>query len=181
MLLGKVLRAEYMPPEMAYHQVSQDPHRMVACPAAPDTLWIQHHNGIFLSTDGAETWKELTDVKPSVFGFGVAVHPDDPDTAWFAPAVKDEMRIPCDGKLTVTRTRDGGATFESLGNGLPSEDAWHLIYRHCLEVDATGRRLVMGSTTGSLWVSEDGAENWTRLSAELPPVFCTRWVEADPS
>ena len=175
-LVGKGLRAEYMPPELAYEQVSQDPHRMIACAAAPDTLWIQHHNGIFLSRDGAETWEEIRDVKPSVFGFGVAVHPDDPETAWFAPAVKDECRIPCDGRLTVTRTRDGGKTFESLGNGLPSQDSWHLIYRHCLEVDSTGERLVMGSTTGSLWVSENSGDTWTRISAELPPVFCTRWM-----
>ena len=175
-LLGKGLRAEYMPPEMAFNQVAQDPHRMVACPAAPDSLWIQHHNGIFRSTDGGVNWEEIKDVAPSVFGFAVAVHPSRPDTAWFVPGVKDEMRIPCDGRLVVTRTTDGGKTFESLGAGLPAEDAWHLVYRHCLEVDDSGENLVMGSTTGSLWVSGNGGESWNRLSAELPPVFCTRWI-----
>ena len=149
---------------------------MVACPAAPDHLWIQHHNGIFRSTDCGVTWQEIENVKPSVFGFAVAVHPRDPLTAWFVPAVKDEQRYPADGRVVVTRTRDGGQTFEILDRGLPAEDAWHLVYRHCLEVDETGENLVMGSTTGSLWISEDGGESWTRLSAELPPVFCTRWA-----
>ena len=32
---------------------------------------------------------------------GLAAHPTDPDTAWFAPAVKDEKRVPVDGALFV--------------------------------------------------------------------------------
>ena len=36
-----------------------------------------------------------------------------PDTAWFVPEIKDEKRIPREGKLVVTRTRDGGKTFDS--------------------------------------------------------------------
>ena len=56
---------------------------------------------------------EITGVEPSTFGFAVAVHPRDPDTAWFVPEIKDEKRIPRDGKLVVTRTRDGGKSFES--------------------------------------------------------------------
>ena len=34
--------------------------------------------------------------------------PHDPKTAWFVPAVKDEMRYPAGGQVVVTRTRDGG-------------------------------------------------------------------------
>ncbi|MCA9261573.1 MAG: exo-alpha-sialidase, partial [Planctomycetales bacterium] len=45
------IRAEYMPPEMAYDPVAQDPHRVAQCAADPDTMWIQHHNGVFLSRD----------------------------------------------------------------------------------------------------------------------------------
>jgi hypothetical protein len=34
----------------------------------------------------------------------------------------------------------------------------------------------MGSTTGNLWVSEDGGENWGQVSGTLPPVYCVVWV-----
>ena len=51
------------------------------------------------STDDAASWTEIHEVPPSVFGFAVAVHPADPDTAWFVPAVKDEHRIPVDGRV----------------------------------------------------------------------------------
>src|SRR5258706_9767959 len=46
------MRAAYMPPELASDANTQDPHRVVQCPAAPDILWTQHHNGGFRSTDG---------------------------------------------------------------------------------------------------------------------------------
>ena len=89
-----------------------------------------------------------------------ATHPHDPDTAWFAPAVKDECRVPVDGKVVVARTRDGGRSFDLLREGLPQEHAYDLVYRHGLAVDETGARLVMGSTTGNLWVSEDQGNSW---------------------
>jgi hypothetical protein len=56
------------------------------------------------------TWRSINDA----FGFVVAVHPRDAQTAWFVPAIKDELRYPADGKLAVTRTRDGGKSFETL-------------------------------------------------------------------
>ena len=72
----------------------QDVHCLVQCAANPEAFWVQHHNGIFRSTDGAASWTEIKDVKPSVFGFAVAVHPRKPDTAWFVPSFKDEKRCP---------------------------------------------------------------------------------------
>ena len=122
--------AEYMPPDLQKDPDVQDPHQMVQCPDQPDHLWVQHHNGVFRTTDGGDKWEVVPDIKPSVFGFGVAVHPRDGNTAWFVPAIKDERRIPVDGKLVVTRTRDGGKSFDVLTDGLPQEKAYDLVYRH---------------------------------------------------
>lgn len=168
--------AAYMPPEQQGNPNIQDPHRVVQCAAAPDVFWAQHHNAIFRTTDGAASWHEIKNIGPSTFGFGVAVHPNDPDTAWFVPAVKDECRVPVDGALVVTRTRDGGKTATVLREGLPQEHAYDLIYRHGLDVDETGDRLVFGSTTGSAWVSEDQGDSWQCISTHLPPINCVRFV-----
>jgi hypothetical protein len=176
-VVGKGLRAEYMPPEMAYDLVAQDPHAMVRCPAQPDGLWIQHHNGVFKSDDGATTFSEITDIDPAVFGFAVAVHPKDSKTAWLAPAQKDELRVPVEGKLVVTRTRDGGATWTKLTNGLPQRHCYDIVYRHALAIDGTGECLAMGSTTGGLWVTENGGDAWTQLPMRLPPVYCVKFAE----
>ncbi|RKP47453.1 WD40/YVTN/BNR-like repeat-containing protein [Trinickia fusca] len=169
------MEADYMPPERRGEENVQDPHRVVRCPAQPDVLWTQHHCAIFRSTDGAENWHRI-EAQPSSFGFAVAVHPREPDTAWFVPAVKDACRIPVDGHFEVTRTRDGGRTFERFSQGLPPAPAYDLVYRHGLDVDATGTRLAMGSTTGGLWMSDDAGEHWQEVSAHLPPVYCVRFV-----
>lgn len=162
------MRAEYMPPERAFDPNVQDVHRLVQCRGRPESFWAQHHNGVFRN-DGGE-WREITSVSPSVFGFAVAVHPRDPDTAWFVPATKDVRRIPVDGKVVVARTRDGGQTFEVLRDNLPQRDAYDLTLRHALAIDATGNRLAFGSTTGGLWTSEDQGDHWSMLDARLPPV-----------
>jgi hypothetical protein len=117
-------------------------------------------------------------VRPSVFGFAVAAHPTDPATAWFVPSIKDEKRYPVDGKVVVTRTRDGGRSFQTLTKGLPQEHAYDLTFRHALDVDETGTRLAFGSTTGSLWVSEDGGDGWQAVSLNLPPVYAVRFEKA---
>jgi hypothetical protein len=167
--------ADYMPPEARENPATQDPHRLARCTAQPDTIWVQHHNGVFKSEDAGNTWREIK-INPSSFGFAVAAHPKDPDTAWFAPATSDQQRQPVDGRFVVTRTRDGGRTFETLTRGLPAGESYDLIYRHGLEVDETGARLAMGSTTGNLWLSDDGGDAWQLASAHLPPIYAVRWV-----
>ena len=169
------MRAEYMPPQQQFEPNIQDPHRMVQSPSAPDHFWVQHHNGVFHSTDGAKTWHELPGIAPAVFGFAVAVHPRDARTAWLVPALKDEFRVPVNGRLVVNRTRDGGASFEMLSRGLPGEHCYDLVYRHALDVDETGNRLAMGSTTGGVWLSEDSGDSWRLLDARLPPVHAVRF------
>lgn len=170
-IAGEGLRNEYMPPGQEYDPYVQDPHRMVQCNSDPDRIWVQHHNGMFVSEDGAKTFREIEKAGPSTFGFAVAVHPADANTAWFVPGVKDECRIPVDGKLVVTKTTDGGEHFSVLSNGLPQQHAYDLVYRHGLAVDDTGELLVMGSTTGAVWLSEDGGDNWQLVNAHLPPVY----------
>ena len=117
----------------------------------------------------------MTSLSPTSFGFAVAVHPRDPDTAWFVPAVKDEHRLPADGSVVVARTRDGGATYEVLREGLPQEHAYDITYRHGLDIDKTGTRLAFGSTTGSLWITEDQGDSWQCVSEHLPPIYSVRF------
>lgn len=177
-LRAEGMRAEFMPPERANDPGIQDPHCLAQCRAEPTVVWAQHHNGIFLTTDDCASWREIVGVSPSTFGFPVAVHPERSGTAWFVPAIKDEQRIPADGQVVVTRTRDGGKSFETLREGLPQEHAYDLVYRHALDIDQSGTRLAMGSTTGSLWVTEDQGDRWTLVSAHLPPIYCVRFASS---
>ena len=172
---GEGMRADHVPPELTHDPIAQDVHCLAQCRADPSRMWVQHHNGIFVSSDEGRTFTELTSVAPSAFGFPVVVHPSVPDTAWFVPEIKDEKRIPVGGKLAVNRTRDGGKTFETLVNGLPQTHAYDIVYRHALALDATGTRLAFGSTTGGLWVTEDQGDSWHEITHTLPPVYAVRF------
>jgi hypothetical protein len=170
------MRADYMPPDRGGDPNIQDAHRVVQCRAAPEVLWAQHHSNIFRSVDGGAEWRAVEGEALSRFGFAVAAHPEDPDTAWFVPATKDACRVPVDARLAVTRTRDGGRSFETLRDGLPQAHCYDIVYRHALDVDAGGVRLLLGSTTGSLWASRDAGETWQTLAWHLPPIACVRFI-----
>lgn len=169
------MRAEYVPPEHTHDGNSQDVHCLVQCASTPTTWWVQHHNGIFRSTDDMASWTEITKAGPSVFGFPVIVDPDDANTAWFVPAIKDEKRIPVDGKVVVTRTRDGGETFDVLSRGLPDTFAYDLVYRHAFARAADGT-LAFGSTTGNVFASRDRGDSWSVISNYLPPVHAVTFA-----
>ena len=177
-IINEGMYNEYMPPEQKGLPIAQDIHRLARCTAYPDVVWCQHHNGVFRSENRGHNWREITAIRPSKFGFAVAAHPRDRNTAWFVPAVKDERRIPMDGNVVVARTRDGGESFDILRNGLPQRHAYDLVWRHALAVDATGERLAMGSTSGGLWVSEDGGDSWNAPEARLPPISVVRFAQA---
>lgn len=171
---GRGQIATYMPPEKQGELTAQDPHRVVRCASQPDRMWMQHHCGVFRSDDAGLNWTKLTP-PVSEFGFVVAAHPKDPDTAWFVPAISDEQRMVKDGAVRVTVTHDGGKSWNVLEKGLPQKDAYELIYRHGLDVDRSGEHLIMGSTTGALWASSNAGENWSLVNAHLPPIYAVRF------
>lgn len=168
--VGQGLRAEYLPDDMQFNLTNQDVHRLLVAPSDPQWVWVQHHNGVFVSSDGAETFTECKP-QPSGFGFALAVHPKQPQTAWLIPGVKDQYRFPVDQALLVNRSDDGGQSFQAQRQGLPQHGSFDLVYRHGLAVDASGNTLVFGTTTGNAWCSRDGGASWQLLSHTLPPVY----------
>jgi photosystem II stability/assembly factor-like uncharacterized protein len=161
---------DYTPPNLAQDPVTQDPHLVVQSPTSPEIFWCQHHNGIFRCANDLEKWDRITTAPVSHFGFAVAVHPRDGNTAWFVPADRDMSRMPIDGKILVNRTRDGGKTFQELRKGLPQDNAFDLVLRHGLAVNRDASWLAMGSSTGALWASNDEGDSWSLISAHLPPI-----------
>lgn len=96
--------------------------------------------------------------------------------AWFVPAQKDEMRIPVGGQFVVTRTTDGGESFTTYRDGLPTHSAYDIVYRHGLDIDEDGHHLMMASTTGNVWASSNLGETWADVARNLPPAYCVRFA-----
>jgi photosystem II stability/assembly factor-like uncharacterized protein len=162
---------DYLPNPTA--EWGHDPHFVTRCPAQPNHVWQQNHCGVFYSSDGAATWKKVSDPEHGIhFGFPVAVDDEDGRTAWLVPGKSDNERTTVAGSLFVARTRDGGASWEALREGLPQESAYDVVYRHALH--NRGPLLAFGSTTGNLYVSENHGDSWVTVANNLPPIYSVR-------
>jgi hypothetical protein len=169
------LLMDYMPNPAA--EWGHDPHFVTWCASQPDHVWQQNHCGVFYSEDGARSWRKVS--KPEVavhFGFPIAADPRDGRTAWVVPGRADSERMAIDGGLFVARTSDGGESWESFREGLPQQNAYDIVYRHALDVSASGDRLCFGSTTGNVYVSEDRGESWRTVGQNFPPVYAVRFA-----
>lgn len=122
-----------------------------------------------------EIWVKIKAAGPSTFRFTVPAHLNNPDTAWFVPRINDEKRIPVEGKFVVTRTDDVGKSF-TVQSGVLPELAYDIVLRHALDVDATGDFIAMGTTTSSVFVSFNGRDEWSCVSAHLPQVHAVQIV-----
>lgn len=169
---NKGMLNDYLPDPAA--EWGHDPHYVELCPRQPDHVWQQNHSGVFYSSDGAATWKRVSDPSKGVhFGFPVAVDDADGRTAWLVPGRSDNQRMAIEGGLFVARTRDGGASWEPLRKGLPQQNAYDVVYRHALAT--SGDFVAFGSTTGNLYVSEDRGDSWLTVGNNLPPIYSVRF------
>ena len=176
--------AEFMPPERRDDPNIQDPHCIVQCQGAPQVFWCQHHNGVFRSTDGGNSWSEVTAMTPSKFGFPVAVHPHDPDTAWFVPAVNTNPRAaggrrstpacrrsPARGAHKRRRPHRRGAHQRPARRpGLrpgAAPRAGRRRHRHEPGLRLHHRRPV---------AHRERRRKWSAFDARLPPVNCVRFA-----
>lgn len=151
-----------------------DAHYVEQCAGQPDHFWQQNHAGVFYSRDNAQTWTKVSQAEKGVhFGFAVASDAQNGQRAWVVPARGDNERMALDGALFVSRTSDGGQSWEQLRQGLPQQAAFDVIYRHALA--ASDGVIAFGSTTGNLYVSEDAGESWVAVGHNLPPIYSVRF------
>ena len=151
-----------------------DTHYIEQCEGQPDHVWQQNHVGIYYSADGARSWRKVSAPDQGIhFGFPVTADAKKGGTAWVVPARSDQQRMAIDGALFAARTEDGGKSWRALRQGLPQEGAYDVVLRHSL-ANQEGA-VAFGSTTGNLYVSEDGGEGWTAAANNLPPIYSVRF------
>ena len=151
-------------------------HKVAQHPSRPDTLFVQHHWGVYRSDDFGGAWTEVGEGKlPSTFGFPVVADANDPDTAYVIPLQSDFFRCAADARLRVYRTTDGGGTWAPCGPGLPEEGAYHNVLRDGFGTDGLSPSgLYFGTRTGEVFGSGDGGGSWQELARSLPPVLCVK-------
>jgi photosystem II stability/assembly factor-like uncharacterized protein len=89
------------------------------------------------------------------------------------PLKADVDRVPPDGRLRVYETRDAGATWKPLGDGLPQEHAYLTVLREGFHWSGEGNSLELyfGATSGDVFGSGDAGASWSTVATRLPPVL----------
>src|SRR5688500_1143380 len=169
------VRAQFLPEENRYPEFGQCVHKVALHPSRPERLFLQNHWGLYRSDDGGDSWQDVANGVPSDFGFAMAVHPHEPDTVYIVPLESDTFRCTPEARLRVYRTRDAGASWQPLADGLPQEGAYETVLRDALCTDpCTPAGLYFGTRSGKLYASRDDGDSWSLVADGLPPVVCVR-------
>ncbi len=167
------VRAEFLPDK--YPEFGQCVHKVVNHPSRPERLYLQNHWGLYRSDDWGDQWHDIANGVPSDFGFGMVVHPSDPDCVFIVPLDSDQYRCTPDGRMRVYRTRDGGDSWEAMQNGLPQQNAHETVLRDGMTTDGGDPAgIYVGTRSGKVFASFDVGDSWTMAADGLPPVTCVR-------
>jgi hypothetical protein len=162
------LRAEWPleEPEVGYCV-----HKLVQSPVDLERMYQQNHCGMHRSDDAGRSWVEITEGLPCDFGFAAAVHPHDRDTFYVIPLDPGHARCMPEGRAAVWRTRDAGATWQRLDQGLPQRDAHLGVLREGLAIDTLDvPGLYFGTSTGQVFASADEGDSWNEIASYLPAI-----------
>lgn len=156
-------------------------HKMGLNPARPEVLFQQNHCGVYRSDDGGAQWTDITPGLPSQFGFPLALHPHDPHTLYVMPLNGDDKgRTMPDGRLSVWRSRDDGATWQRKDAGLPHHDAHVGVLREAMATDrGDPAGIYFGTSTGQLFGSRDEGDSWQLIADYLPSIWSVETVALD--
>ena len=133
---------------------------------------VSHGDGVYRSTDGGRSWKNvgLTDTRH--IG-DIVIHPDDPDLVYVAAL---GHAFGPNEERGVFRSKDGGGTWERVlyksENAGSTDIAMDLsnpriLYANIWEARRYPWKLVSGSDECGIWRSFDGGDSWEELTPKL--------------
>jgi photosystem II stability/assembly factor-like uncharacterized protein len=130
---------------------------------------VSHGDGVYRSTDGGRTWRNLGLARTRHIG-AIAVHPRDPDLVYVAALGHAWGPNPERG---VYRSRDGGHSWELVlhkseraGSPTLSMDPRNprVLYASIWQAQRYPHAASSGGEDSGLWRSLDGGDTWTDLS-----------------
>jgi photosystem II stability/assembly factor-like uncharacterized protein len=136
-----------------------DVHNVLVTAGPPATVFTVVNDDVYRSADDGETWEpaHARERFPWHYTRGITVKPDDPKTVFLTVGDATPGRIGA-----IMRTRDAGATWESLELPVqPNSAMW----------------VVSIPAYGYLYRSDDGGDSWRKLWREFSEVSSILWLE----
>jgi len=157
----------------------------VAYVAAAGHLWgPNRERGVFKTTDGGQTWKSVLFVDENTGATDLVMDPQHPDTLYAAMYQRQRTAWGFNGGgpgSGIFRTRDGGATWSRLTEGLPAGDKGRIG----LDIFLADPRVIFavveaaGRDSG-VYRSTDGGDTWSAWSNLNPRPMYFSQIRADP-
>ena len=165
-------------------------------PANPETVWVaaygdafarNRERGVFKTTDGGKTWRNVLFVNDGVGAMDLELQPGNPDVvyAWMSRLERKPWTIVSgsrDGGFY--KSTNGGDTFSKISAGLPSE----LIGKANLAVTAANRdrvyALIEAKPGGGLYRSDNAGQRWALVNSQpslIQRPFYYTTLGADPT
>jgi photosystem II stability/assembly factor-like uncharacterized protein len=169
--LGGVMRSRDGGASWVDHnpQAHSDAHQLLTHPLAPERLYEAAGQGIARSEDRGDTWRRLDGALDRHYAWAEAIDPADPDL-WYVSISRSPFDAHGDGDAHARLLR-------SRGNGWVAIDNWgdepqlRRMPSALAVLSGQPDRLLVGLRGGTLLLSDDAGESWTRLSLQLPDVI----------
>ena len=153
--------------------------------AVGDLFAPNEQRGVFRTTDGGASWERVLFVDEHTGAIDLVTHPTNPDV--LIAAMYQRRRTPFGFAgggpgSGIYRTRDGGASWERLEDGLPEGDLGRIgldVYRG--DGDLVYATVEAGDDQGGVYRSMDGGDTWERVSTVNPRPMYFSLIRIDPS
>jgi photosystem II stability/assembly factor-like uncharacterized protein len=151
----------------------EDVHRTMIHPSNPKFLYAVTGRGLYVSPEGGAAWDQWTRREDEIGGYpdGFVFRPSDPKTIFMTAAhdAPGTWRTTHFAGARISRSTDGGRSWEILRNGLPDR-MQASIEAFCLEEAVKSFAIFAATTAGEILSSEDGGESWKQIISGLAPI-----------
>jgi len=152
--------------------------------AALGHLWGPNaERGVFMTSDGGVTWKNVLSLNGDTGAVDLAMDPLNPKTLYAAMYQRRRTGWGFNGGgpgSGIFKTTDGGRTWRKLTNGLPQTD----IGRIGLDIYRKNPNIVMArveNREGGVFRSEDKGETWVKMNSLNPRPMYFSQIRIDPN
>ena len=151
----------------------EDVHRLMIHPTNAKFLYAVTGRGLYVSPNGGTSWDQWTRREDEIGGYpdGFVFRPSDPKTIFMTAAhdAPGTWRTTHFAGARISRSRDGGKSWEILRNGLPDR-MQASIEAFCLEEAGNSSVIFAATTAGEVLCSEDLGDHWEKIVSGLAPI-----------